>query len=86
MLIRADYKNVKDYYSVDLAFVYLVISYLNYSSFKCMGPFIDVKDKTKSATTYTKVVYSQWCKGTHLSPITFQQGFKGVRKKGSFIE
>lgn len=59
MLIRADYKNVKDYYSVDLAFVYLVISYLNYSSFKFMGPFIDVKDKTNSATTYTKVAYSQ---------------------------
>lgn len=49
-----------------------------------MGPFTDFKDKTKFADTCTKSVYSLTChKGTHLSFLTFQQGFEGVGKEST---
>lgn len=52
-----------------------------------MCPFTNVKDKTKSATTYTKAVYSLTChKGAHLPPLTFQQGFKELERRLSFKE
>lgn len=49
-----------------------------------MSPFPDVKDKTKSAVTHTKAVYSQRChQRTQLPSLMLQQGFKELEEESA---